>query len=131
LANSIPQLFGDLDCLIAARSSSRSARPLETVTPLSKVLDQEVESEYGNTDYVALMGKLLGSGGGKYKGKSVLLCWHHEMIPRIAHALGANSAPRKWLNQVFDRIWMLNYMKDGKVQFCDIPQRLLNGDSRD
>lgn len=103
LAKRSPQLFGRLDCLIAASSSSRSARPVETITPLSEVLNQEIESEYGNQEYLTLMGKLLDSSG-KYEGQSVLLCWHHEIIPRIAHVLGAPSAPRKWLDHVFDRI---------------------------
>jgi phosphohistidine phosphatase SixA len=128
LANHQSVLFEKLDYLIAAKSSSRSARPLETITPLSQILHLDILSCYGNRNFKTLIRKLL-NGSETKSAKSILLCWHHELIPCIARALGAKSVPRKWAPEVFDRIWFLSYTRNGSVRFYNLPQHLLYGDS--
>ena len=68
-------------------------------------------------------------GNKKYRGKTVLVCWHHGTIPALAKALGATGYPEEWKDEVFDRVWQITYDREGKATFTDRPQRLLKRDS--
>jgi hypothetical protein len=100
---------------------------VETVTPLAKSLKLAVNASYADADFSKLAERILY--GREYAGKTILICWHHEVAPDLAHKLGAKQAPNHWKGEVFDRVWELTYDKNGKVTFRDLPQRLLNADS--
>ena len=89
----------------------------------------EIESGVGNKDYSVLAAKVL-AGATDYGGKTVLICWHHENIPELAQGLRAANAPANWMDEVFDRIWVLEYESSGEVYFQDLAQDLLQGDSK-
>jgi len=114
------------DALFATAPSKNSDRPIETITPLSQSLHLRINEDFSDDDAAPLAKEVLS---GKYAGKVILICWHHGQIPNIARALGVSDAPRKWDDDVFDQIWMLEWI-DGKVQFTTLPQELLSGDSK-
>jgi phosphohistidine phosphatase SixA len=126
LAQIFPQRFCTPDFIWATAPSRHSDRPLETVQPLSKVLLMKILDEYADADFATLAHDLLTQP--QYSGKNILICWHHAEIPALAKALGASAAPDKWKSDVFDRVWALKFI-NGQVQFQDLPEKALSGDS--
>jgi len=115
------------DFLFAAKSSKRSQRPLETVTPLAIKLKLRVNDLYDDQDF-SLLAKELTTNP-RYSGKTVLICWRQENLPDLAKALGATNSPDNWKGEVFDRIWQINFDKEGRATFADLPQQLLPTDT--
>jgi broad specificity phosphatase PhoE len=112
--------------IFAARTSPESARPVETVTPLAAASGLDINAKIKNREFPQLVDDVLS---GRFAGKDILICWHHEEIPHLTRALGVNlTRSYKWPD-VYDRIWVVTYLKDGTPTFEDRPQRLLPGDS--
>jgi phosphohistidine phosphatase SixA len=126
LVHVIPDHFCTPDFIIATADSAHSNRPRETVTPLAKSLKLDLINSYATADIDQLAHDLLTDP--KYAGKTILICWHHEKIPDLAKALGAD-APKTWASDVFDRVWVLTFSQ-GHVTFADEPQKALPSDSQ-
>lgn len=121
-----PRSFPTPDFIFATRDSGKSHRPRETVTPLASRLETKIDDRYANADFELLAKELLSNP--KYEGKVVLICWHHGKAQDLAAKLGA-VAPKHWKDSVFDRVWRIDYDREGKARFRDLPQQLLPGDS--
>jgi len=108
LASYIPQTFGELDFIYAAAISKHSARPYETVKPLSQKCGVPINSTTADNDYAFLAHELLSNK--QFAGKRILICWHHGNIPPLMHALGAPSGsfPNPWDPSVFNLILKLD-----------------------
>jgi broad specificity phosphatase PhoE len=118
----LPTLAG----IFAAKTSPESARPVETVTPLAAASGLSISADIKNKEFPQLVDEVLS---GRLAGKDLLICWHHEEIPHLTRSLGVNlTRSYKW-HDVYDRIWVVTYLKDGTPSFEDRPQRLLPGDS--
>jgi broad specificity phosphatase PhoE len=112
--------------IFAAKTSPESARPVETVIPLAAASGLGIKAEIKNKEFPRLVDDVLS---GRFAGKDLLICWHHEEIPHLTRSLGVNlTRSYKWPD-VYDRIWVVTYLKDGTPTFEDRPQRLLPGDS--
>jgi broad specificity phosphatase PhoE len=119
--------FPDLAGIFAAATTLKSARSVQTVTPLAAARDNmKIHDKVKDQEFPLLVSKVLAE---EYKDTDVLICWHHEQIPHLAAALGANIPPKFRYPDVYDRVWVLRYEKDGSVTREDLPQRLLPGDS--
>jgi phosphohistidine phosphatase SixA len=126
LANLIPDKFIRPDFLIATKQTKGSNRPVETITPLSKAIHEEIESTFKDAEFDQLAHEVLSDP--KYAGKVVLIAWHHGKIPELAKALGAKDVPNKWDSQVFDRVWQITY-ENGVATWKALPQKAMPGDS--
>ena len=113
--------------IFATKDSKHSHRPGETVALLAKSLKLTVEATYSDEDYAKLASEIFADK--KYADKTILISWHHGMIPKLAKQLGATDAPETWKGAVFDRVWQITYDDAGKASFLDRPQHLLTGDS--
>src|SRR5262249_40429176 len=102
--------------------------PVETVTPLAKALNLDINTRFENEDFPKLAEGLLTDA--RYAGKTVLVCWHHGRIPALAQQLKAKDTPDHWRDSVFDQIWVITY-KDGKAKFKKRHQALLPGDAKE
>jgi phosphohistidine phosphatase SixA len=127
LAKVIPERFPKPDFLIATKRTKSSNRPVETITPLSNVLHEPIESTFKDEAFERLAHAVLTNP--KYAGKVVLIAWHHGKIPDLAKALGAEDVPNKWNSQVFDRVWQITY-DNGAATWKDLPEDALPGDSK-
>ena len=127
LATVIPDHFPRPDFLFAAKKSKGSDRPIETITPLSKALDEPIDSQFKADEVEQIAHAILDNP--KYAGKVVLICWHHEKIPDLAKALGAKDAPEKWSGKVFDQVWEITYDRDAAT-WKQVPEEALPGDSQ-
>ena len=130
--------FPTPDFVFATKASKESNRPVETVTPLAKVLGNlDIHDKHANGDFQAVVDDLFGDA--KYAGKTVLICWHHGKIPDLAKAVAKKAKnfdklkskfPTKFGGQVFDRVWQFTFDNQGNATFNNRPQRLLYGDSK-
>lgn len=104
LATFIPKTFGKPDFIFAAAISRHSARPYETVKPLSKATGVGIDATFADNDYGALAKELRSKS--KYVGMQIVVCWHHGNIPSLLRALKATdgSYPDPWDHKVFNLI---------------------------
>jgi hypothetical protein len=103
-------LNGSVDFIFAAKPSAHSVRPLETVTTQAQSSQLEVKDSYGDKDYGELANHL--SSEAMYTDKNIVVCWHHDMIPDFAKALGApvpSMFVSKWPADEFNRIFSFEY----------------------
>ena len=109
LATYIPQTFGKPDYIIATAHSKHSNRPRETVEPLADALGMKVEHDFENDDFADLVDEIFNNPD--YKGKTVVICWHHGKLPAIAALLGApaGSYPDPWPAEAYNLILDLQY----------------------
>jgi len=123
-----PHPFPTPDFIFATKMSSHSNRPLETVMPLAKELNLNVNARFKDDECDKLATELLTNP--RYAGKTVLVCWHHGKIPELAQNLKAKDVPDHWKDSVFDKVWVITY-KDGKGMLRKREQCLLPGDEKD
>ena len=125
--------FAKPDFIFATNNTKMSRRPVETVTPLAKSLKLSINDRFHNTADATRKGiadlckELLE--GEKYRGKTILISWHHGTMTELAAGLKATSIPKKWRADRFDRVWELTYDATGVAALVDRPQRLLKDDS--
>ena len=131
-----PAPFPTPDFLFATKASHKSNRPVETVTPLARALgDMDIHKKHADDDFPAVVDHIFGAA--KYAGKTVLICWHHGKLPKLALAIVVRAkngdklkgvVPKHWGDAVFDRVWQITFDGQGEAAFTDRPQRLLFGD---
>lgn len=133
-----PASFATPDFIFATKESKHSNRPVETVAPLAKALnDMTIHQKDSNDEYAKLAVKIFEKD--KYANKTILICWHHGTMPELTQAIIAhakngpslkNQVPKHWKDAVFDRVWIVTFESSGNAAFADVPQRLLFGDSK-
>ena len=86
-----------------------------TLQPLAAALRLPVEAQVKNKDFSLLAEQLKAP---KYRGKTILICWHHGHLPDLLSALGADPArllpSGKWPDEVFGWLVQLRYDNAGK-----------------
>jgi phosphohistidine phosphatase SixA len=103
LVTYVPQEFGNPDFIFAKAISKHSARPYQTVQPLSEAINVAIDATFADQDYGALASTILSSA--QYANKKVLVCWHHGNIPPLMQALGCTGGyPDPWDPAVFNLI---------------------------
>ncbi len=109
------------DFVFASTSTRNSARPYETVRPTADKMRLDVSTIYADKDTKKLVKELRKK---KFRGKTVLICWHHGQIDKLIHELGHKSPYERWPDELFDRI--INIDANG---VSNLPQQLLFGDA--
>ena len=122
LAEYIPDKFGKPDFIFAAAITRHSARPYETVRPLSKATGVGIDATIADNDYGSLAKELLTKK--KYADKLVVVCWHHGNIPPMLRYLGAKKGdyPNPWDHTVFDLILQVEFSGD-KVKVKEVTEK--------
>jgi hypothetical protein len=107
---------------------TRNHRTYQTIQGLSERLDVFIQSPMPEGQEPALAAAVLASGG-----EVVLICWEHQHIPALAHAIPAFDAttiPSAWPGHRFDVIWTFTVdPTTGRYVFGQVPQQLLAGDT--
>lgn len=109
LATYIPQTFGKPDFIVAAARSKRSIRSIETVEPLAAAVGVDVQHDIEDDDFEKLVGEIFSDAA--YRGKTIVVCWHHQKLPEIAALLGAppGSFPDPWTEDLYNIILDFRY----------------------
>jgi hypothetical protein len=114
---------------MAPQNKKGTFRPIETVTPTSIQLNLPINEEFQKDDLDKLVKQVMKNP--EYDGKTVVICWEHTFIPKLAKAFGMKSPPDWNGNDIFDRAWILKFNSHGKIQyFHDIPERVLPTDEK-
>ncbi len=120
LAKLLPKIVKP-DFVFASTSTKNSARPYETIRPTADKLRLDVNTTYADKDTKRFVKELQKK---KFKGKTILICWHHGQMPKLIYELGHKSPYDKWPEELFDRI--INIDADG---LTNLPQRILFQDT--
>jgi hypothetical protein len=109
-----------------ASNGSKSCRPEQTLTPLSKLLGRKVPL---NLNFVKGDEQQVAEAAMACAGV-VLIAWQHEDIPAIANAIlgKAGVVPATWPGNRFDVVWVFDLGPRGGYSFSQVPQMLLPGD---
>lgn len=122
LATYIPQTFGRPDAIFAARQSKRSNRSVETVEPLSAATGVALDETYDDDKPKQLIARLTSDPA--LAGKTIVVCWHHSDLPKLARALGApeDQIPGDWDPEVFNLILDIRYGANGDVTVSQVTE---------
>lgn len=110
--------------LYACYKSKHAQRALETITPLSEILNIPVNTSVarGNEKNVAKLAM-------KSEGV-VLISWEHDRIHHIANEIvDKKLVPQMWPENHYDMIYVFTQNSDGTYDFSQVPQLLMKGDS--
>lgn len=114
--------FGPPVAVFATRTTNdgNGQRTQETVAPLARRLQLQVQTPFTSRHYTALARRILGIP--EYAGKTVLVCWTHSSIPELAATLGITPPPPRWKDKVYDRGYLISY-RDGRATLAtfDLP----------
>ena len=115
LVEYIPATFGTPEFLLAARTSLKSRRPVETLEPFSAALRLEIRSKFDDGESASLIAHL--SEKKRYRGKLGVICWRHSDLPRLLKSLGAppGTFPEPWPEDDYTTILDLTYTGNGAV----------------
>jgi hypothetical protein len=103
-----------------AADIDKSHRPVQTVTPLSRKLQLELDERYTVGEEAAVAIDMNAREG------VLLVSWEHKHIPLIARAFNP-SVPDKWPDR-YDIVWVFDAQPGGSFAFSVIPQMLLGTD---
>lgn len=123
--------FGKPAALYAAAPAKAgdSLRCIQTVIPLSAHLHLEINEHYTKNQIHELKENILSNP--IYFGRTVIICWDHLGIPLLAKLFGAVESPATWDKNIYDRTWVMRFGKKESIQFINLPQNLLPGDSKE
>ena len=104
-----------------------SMRSIQTLAPLSFFLNIPIEKSFKRDDWGDLTQEILTDP--IYDGKTILIAWPHKKIREIVDGLGCRKFSKKWDDENFDRLWIVNFKDQQCLSLDDLPQKLLVGDS--
>lgn len=116
LVGYVPATFGQPHFLIAARTSNRSRRPVETLEPLAAALGLEVRAKFDDKDSARLIETLRDKQ--RHRGKLGVICWRHSGLPKVLQALGAapGTFPTSWDDNDYTTIVDITFPGNGEAR---------------
>lgn len=82
-------------------------RTQETVAPAAAALKLAVQAPFVGKDYKRLAKRILGNPA--YAGKTVLICWNHDVLPELAAELGVSPKPPAWKGGEYDQVYLITF----------------------
>jgi hypothetical protein len=103
------------DAIFATKQSKSSNRPYETVQPLAQALGIAVQANFKDDEVAELAASLRSQS----HGHTLLVCWHHGMMPQLLAAFGADPSQLlpggKWPSEEFGWLLVLSFDAQGKL----------------
>jgi len=112
---------------MGAPTPESSHATFDTVAPLAEQLKLTINDKYEKFNYKKMVDEIKENT--LYQGKTVIICWDNAYIPEITRGFSALQSPARWINDVYDKVWIITFTPTGKAIFQNIPQRLMFGDS--
>jgi hypothetical protein len=104
-----------IDTLVATADSAGSMRPRLTVEPFSRASGLPLQQPFKNKDVKGLANWL--ANGAPHR--TVLIAWHHGMVPSLLTELGADPQALipggAWPPATYDWVIYLHYGEDGHL----------------
>jgi hypothetical protein len=107
--NPVVNRFGKPVAIFATKTTKDDdgQRTQETVAPTARALKLVVQTPFLGKQYRHLAKLILGNPA--YAGKTVLICWNHDVISELASDLGVSPRPPAWKGQEYDQIYVISY----------------------
>jgi hypothetical protein len=105
-----------------------SMRSIETMKPLSAVLQIPVQTQYPLKQEEALAQYILTNT--QYNGKTVVICWEHVLLPDLIYHLGVLPRPNPYPDDQYDLTWVITYENPTAPALQVLCQKLMFNDSR-
>jgi len=109
------------------KDASSTLKSIYTLLPLSYAIGVTIHTNFLHDQYMEMAQNIKTNPA--FNGKLVIVCWSCDLLADIASVLGVKPKPLPWENSVYDRLWVITYKPKGDIEFQDMPQRLLFGDS--
>ncbi len=77
------------------------------VAPAAAALKLPIQTPFLGKDYKQLAKLILGNPA--YAGKTVLICWSHNVISELAAELGVSPRPPAWKGQEYDQVYVISF----------------------
>ena len=103
-----------------------SVRAIQTMEPTCRALSLTPDTSLTRAEIKPLVRAI--NSNPAYEGKTVIVCWEHDVIPEMLKAFGWKTGPTHWADKSYDRLWVLDFKDGAPVRFRDLPQNLLPGD---
>lgn len=58
------------------------------------------------------------------RGRTVIVCWHHDLMKKLVRALGVKGPVPYWSLGTYDRIWIVTIPADGQARLVEKAQEL-------
>ena len=107
--------------------ATSSVRPIETVTPLAQSLNLKIDLDFQKTSVNNLVSAVLTSPALDHH--VIVICWVRESIIDLLQSFGVKNIPAPWPSDLFDRAMILDFNQSGLIQYRNISQHLLPGDT--
>jgi hypothetical protein len=82
-------------------------RTQETVAPAAAALQLAVQTPFLGKDYKQLAKLILESPA--HAGKTVVICWNHDVLPDLAAELGVSPTPPAWKAKEYDQVYVISF----------------------
>lgn len=58
------------------------------------------------------------------RGRTVIVCWHHDLMKKLVRALGVKGPVPYWSLGTYDRIWIVTIPAEGEARLVEKVQEL-------
>ena len=80
---------------------------LALIAPAAAALKLRVQTPFVGKDYKQLAKLILENPA--YAGKTVLICWNHDVLPELAAELGVSPTPPAWKGKEYDQVYVISF----------------------
>ena len=109
--------------LYACYKSKHAQRALETITPLSEIINVPINTTIQRDNVKGIAREAMALNG------NVLIAWEHKCIHLIANEIVSKKlVPQEWPGDRFDMIYVFTLRDDGEYDFKQVPQMVVKGD---
>jgi len=107
--NPVVNKYGKPVAIFATRTTrdDDGRRTQETVAPAAAALKLAVQTPFLGKDYKQLAKLILGNSA--YAGKTVVICWNHDVISDLAAELGVSPPPPAWKAEEYDQVFVISF----------------------
>lgn len=107
--NPVVNKFGKPVAIFATKTTKDDdgQRAQETVAPAAAALKLAVQTPFLGKDYKQVAKLILGNPA--YAGKTVLICWNHEVMPELTAELGVSPPPPAWEGKEYDQVYVISF----------------------
>lgn len=107
--NPVVNKFGKPVAIYATRTTKDDdgQRTQETVAPAAAALKLAVQTPFMGKDYKQIAKRILGNPA--YAGKTVVICWNHDVISDLAAELGVSPKPPAWKGGEYDQVYVISF----------------------
>jgi hypothetical protein len=107
--NPVVNKYGKPVAIFATRTTKDDdgQRTQETVAPAAAALKLAVQTPFLGRQYKQLANRILGNPA--YAGKTVVICWNHDVISELAAELGVSPKPPAWKAKEYDQVYVISF----------------------